>query len=247
MKAKVAVAAGVTVDGKLGSNMPEPWKPLTGLGELDDAATAQQRGPRAADGVHAIQSDAPRCALCGDAIFGEFYRVNMKLACAKCGVEARGGSALASTSSFRDGLLYGMFAAGVSMAVYAGFTIVTHFYLGYVAVAVGWLIGKAMMRGSQGEGGPRFQIAAVVLTYLSISLAAVPIRVENVSGAGDVNWGSELFPLALWGLASPILYLQYPIFGFIGLVLLLVGMRTAWRLTAARRLIVEGPHPVVIA
>jgi hypothetical protein len=71
--------------------------------------------------------------------------------------------------------------------------------------------------------------------------------VENVSGAGDVNWGSELFPLALWGLASPILYLQYPIFGFIGLVLLLVGMRTAWRLTAARRLIVEGPHPVVIA
>jgi hypothetical protein len=140
-----------------------------------------------------------------------------------------------------------MFAAGVSMAVYAGFTIVTHFYLGYVAVAVGWLIGKAMMRGSQGVGGPRFQIAAVVLTYLSISLAAVPIRVENVSGAGDVNWGSELFPLALWGLASPILYLQYPIFGFIGLVLLLVGMRTAWRLTAARRLIVEGPHPVVIA
>jgi hypothetical protein len=173
--------------------------------------------------------------------------VNLKLACAKCGVAARSGSALSSDSSFTDGLLHGIFAAGVSMVVYAGFTIITHLYLGYVALGVGWLIGKAMMKGSKDVGGRKFQIAAAVFTYLSISLAAVPIRAMNFSRAGDVNWGSELFPLAMWGLASPLLYLQYPLFGFVGLVLLLVGMRTAWRMAAARRLIVEGPHTVVIA
>jgi hypothetical protein len=87
----------------------------------------------------------------------------------------------------------------------------------------------------------------VTLTYLAISLAAIPIRVAAFSAAGDMNWGAELFPLALWGLISPILYLQYPIFGFVGLVLLLVGMRIAWRMTAARRMIVDGPHTAVVA
>jgi hypothetical protein len=228
------------------AQMPESWKPLTGLGELEDAAKEQQRKPRAADSVYAIKSEAPRCSLCGSPIIDEFYRVNLGLACAKCGVAARSGSPVTSTSSYTNGLLSGIFAAGVSMLAYAAFTIATHFYLGYVAVGVGWIIGKAMMKGSEGVGGPRYQVTAVVLTYLSISLAAIPIRVFTFSSASDMNWASELMPLALWGLASPILYLQYPIFGFIGLILLFVGMRTAWRLTAVRRLVVDGPHPVII-
>jgi hypothetical protein len=227
--------------------MPEPWKPLTGLGELEDAAKEQRRRPRAAEGEYAIKSEAPRCALCGSPIFIEFYRVNSKLACAKCGVAARSGRALASPDSFMHGLTYGVFAAGVAMAVYALFTIFTHLYLGYVAIAVGWLIGSAIMKGSKGVGGPRYQRAAVILTYLAISLAAVPIRVAAFSAVGDMNWGNELLPLALWGLISPILYLQYPIFGFVGFVLLIAGMRIAWRTTAARRMLVDGPHAVLVA
>ncbi|MGD0736201.1 MAG: hypothetical protein ABR976_13690 [Terracidiphilus sp.] len=227
--------------------MPEPWKPLTGLDELEDAAREQKRRPRAADGEYAIKSEAPRCALCGSPILIEFYRVNSKLACAKCGVAARSGYALASPDSYVHGLTYGVFAAAVAMAVYALFTIVTHFYLGYVAVAVGWLIGKAMMKGSKGVGGPRYQMAAAILTYLAVSLAAVPIRVASFSAAGDMNWGSELLPMALWGLLSPVLYLQYPVFGFVGLLLLIAGMRIAWRTTAARRMLVDGPHTVLVA
>jgi len=42
-------------------------------------------------------------------------------------------------------------------------------------------------------------------------------------GCRDMNWGNELLPLALWGLISPILYLQYPIFGFVGFVLLIAA------------------------
>jgi len=133
------------------------------------------------------------------------------------------------------------------MAVYAGFTIVTHLYLGYVAVFVGWLVGKAMLKGSKGVGGPSYQRTAALLTYLSISLAAVPIRVFTFAFASDMRWGSEIVPLITWGLLSPILYLQYPFVGFIGLILLFVGMRTAWRLTGVQRMVVDGPHPVVIA
>jgi hypothetical protein len=227
--------------------MPEPWKPLTGLDELESAATEQRRRPRPADGEYAIKSEAPRCALCGSPIYIEFYRVNSKLSCAKCGVAARKGYAVQDPAAYSQGMAHGVFAAGVAMALYALFTIVTHFYLGYVAVGVGWLIGKAMMKGSKGIGGPRYQLAAVVLTYLAVSVAAVPIRVASFSAAGDMNWGHEMLPLALWGVFSPILYLQYPIFGFVGLVLLIFGMRIAWKTTAARRMLVDGPHTVLVA
>jgi hypothetical protein len=225
--------------------MPKTWKPLTGLNELEEGAQQLRRRPRAGGGASAIKSGAPRCALCGSPIYHEFYRVNMKQACAKCGVAARSGGMQESASAFRDGVLYGGFVAALVMFLYAGFTIVTHLYLGYLAVGIGWLVGKGMMKGSKDVGGPRYQIWAVILTYFSISLAAVLIRVANFAAAGDMSWGKELFSLVLWGVLSPILYLQYPLFGFIGLVLLLVGMRTAWRITAERSLIVEGPHALV--
>ena len=47
--------------------------------------------------------------------------------------------------------------------------------------------------------------------------------------------------LALIGLASPFLDLASPMQGIIGLIILLVGVRIAWRLTAARSLKVDGP------
>jgi hypothetical protein len=40
---------------------------------------------------------------------------------------------------------------------------------------VGWLVGKAMMKGSNGMGGRRYQVAAVILTYFAISVAEIPI------------------------------------------------------------------------
>jgi hypothetical protein len=48
--------------------------------------------------------------------------------------------------------------------------------------------------------------------------------------------------LALLGIASPLLDLQNPVHGIIGLVILFVGIRFAWRFTAGRRISVSGPH-----
>jgi hypothetical protein len=45
--------------------------------------------------------------------------------------------------------------------------------------------------------------------------------------------------LVLWGIASPFLELQYGVFGIIGLVILFVGLRIAWRVTAAKRRIAD--------
>jgi hypothetical protein len=47
-----------------------------------------------------------------------------------------------------------------------------------VALAVGWLVGKGITKGANGMGGRRYQIAAVGLTYLAISLSAIPIGIS---------------------------------------------------------------------
>ena len=47
--------------------------------------------------------------------------------------------------------------------------------------------------------------------------------------------------LALIGLVSPFLGLANPMQGVIGLIILFVGLRIAWRMTAGRQVNILGP------
>jgi len=215
-----------------------------------------------------------RCAACNQSITAYYYRVNGKMACESCTERLRRELPQDSHVAYVRGLIFGIIAAILGMIFYAGFTIVTGFYIGYVSLAVGWLVGKAIMLGSKGLGGKRYQIAAVVLTYAAVSLAAVPIAIhyqisaknersaietKSLSSPSDKTAQSEpakpdsempkmsftaaLAQLLLIGLASPFLELQDPLHGVIGLVILLVGIRIAWRITqGSRRLDVQGPY-----
>lgn len=100
------------------------------------------------------------------------------MACEGCVQELQRRQPSDSHTGYVRGLLFGVGAAIVGMAGYAGFTVLTGFYIGYVSLAVGWLVGKAMMLGSKGIGGRRYQIAAVILTYAAVSIAAVPIAIS---------------------------------------------------------------------
>jgi hypothetical protein len=215
-----------------------------------------------------------RCRICNNAIFDDYYRVNNQMACAKCAGEARDGQPSDSHAAFARGLLLGGGAAILGLVAYAAFTITTNFYFGYIALGVGWFVAKAMLKGSNGIGGRRYQIAAVLLTYAAISVAAVPIGIASIlkhnkdkvvqqkpaddtatddSGAAQngtqssrqrSGLGGLVIQLVLWGLASPFLELQDPVHGLIGLVILFVGLRIAYQMTAARPLEVDGPYRV---
>ena len=119
-----------------------------------------------------------RCRICGNLIAGEYYRVNAQMACAQCASEARSGQPKDSHAAFLRALLLGAGGALIGLVAYAGFAIVTGLTIGYVALLVGWLVAKAMMKGSNGVGGTRYQITAVALTYAAISLSSVPILIS---------------------------------------------------------------------
>ena len=184
-----------------------------------------------------------RCGLCGTPLASEYYRVHGRTACAGCASAAQNGQANGQkNTAFTRALPFGIGAAAVGLAGYAAFTIATNFYIGYVALGVGYIVARAMKAGSGGLGGRPFQIVAVILTYLAIALAEIPIALwevrAHIPSGRMLAVVIRLLPIAL---TSPIRELRDPIHGLINLVILFVGLRIAWRGTAAPMATVEGP------
>jgi hypothetical protein len=207
---------------------------------------------------YAGQPGTDRCQFCQQPIGARYYRVNNRMACPACTEKAAHAVPQDSHAAFVRALLFGTGAAVAGLALYATVEIATGWIIGYVSLAVGWMVGKAMMAGSNGIGGRRYQIAAVLLTYAAVSMAAIPVAISESAkerkahpqpqieqpSAPDgesapptkqrPNLGMALVTLALIGLASPFLDLfqaSTP-FALIGLVILFVGIRIAWRITA---------------
>jgi hypothetical protein len=118
------------------------------------------------------------CHFCQTPVSGSYYRLNSQLACGACAEQVRSRLPQDSHAAYTRALLYGIGAAIVGLILYAVFEIETGLIIGYLSLAVGWMVGKAMMKGSNGLGGRRYQITAAVLTYAAVSMAAIPIWIH---------------------------------------------------------------------
>jgi hypothetical protein len=218
--------------------MANGYKSITGLVDTSAPAPVQpgQAAPQFGTAEYGKAATVLSCTVCGGPIVGKTFTIAGKPACMKCALPT--GTSADSHAAYVQALIFGVLAAAAGLACYATFTIVTHFYFGYVALGVGWMVAKAMMAGSKGVGGTRYQIAAALLTYAAISLASVPIHIARWMQAGrDIDWGRQIGPLVVDGLLSPFLNLRFGLFGIIGLVILFVGIRIAVRLTKEKSVV----------
>lgn len=127
-------------------------------------------------------------------------------------------------------ILFGIGGAIAGAACYGLFIGLTHINIGYLAILVAWLIAKAMTTGSGGQGGRAYQISAVVLTYGAVAAANAGVWWWVNSRAGAQ---ASVFGAAIYGLGFPIFRFQLsPVSGLIGLFILFIGMRAAWRMTS---------------
>jgi hypothetical protein len=228
-----------------------------------------------------------RCKSCETTLTGRYYRINGALACENCADRLKQQIPKDTHSAFVRGLLFGLGGAFLGLILYAAFGILTGLVIGYVSLAVGYIVGKAIKLGSGGLGGRRYQVAAALLTYSAVSVAAIPIYVSQIvkdkktekqsmvqhalpqapsaaqqqdpaaSGSTapqkppsqapvdpqkpSMGLGAALGLAVLVGLASPFLALQDPFHGIIGLIILFVGIRIAWQLTAGVKVDILGP------
>jgi len=206
---------------------------------------------------------------------GSYYRVNGAVACERCKEQLDAQLPKDGHAAFVRGLMFGVGGAILGLILYSAFGIITGLEIGYISLAVGYIVGKAMNMGSRGIGGRRYQVVAVILTYAAVSMSAIPIGISQYAkekkaqpqahvpkppSADHESVNPELAPtpapqpekpkmglgaalagLAVLGLASPFLELQDPFHGVIGLVILLVGIRIAWQLTANPKIEILGP------
>jgi hypothetical protein len=219
--------------------------------------------PQFATAEYSSQPGTAVCKSCGQAIGGAGYRDNGVLTCANCAERIRQQVPKDSHATFVRGISFGFGGAILGLVIYVAFALSTGWVIGYVSLAVGYIVGKSIIMGSRGLGGRRYQVAAVLLTYSAVSLAAVPIAVHQMkhrnveqhaqtSGAEAVS-APRISParavgiLTLVGLASPFLELSNPTHGIIGLVILFVGIRIAWKITAGRAVTIVGPLDEIAA
>ena len=101
------------------------------------------------------------------------------MACPGCAEKMRSEIATDKHAAYVRALTYGIGAAVVGLIGYALIAILLQgWVISYMSIGVGWLVGTAMMKGSNGVGGRRYQIAAALLTYAAVSMAAVPIWIH---------------------------------------------------------------------
>lgn len=122
-------------------------------------------------------SDKEVCKSCNQSLSGSYYRINGSLACTNCATQLKSQLSVDTHSTFVRGILFGIGGAILGMVLYSAFGIITGLVIGYLSLAVGWLVGKAIRFGSGGIGGRRYQIAAVVLTYFAVSMSAIPMGI----------------------------------------------------------------------
>jgi hypothetical protein len=135
--------------------------------------------PQFGTAEYATKPGGNLCEFCQQPLSGSYYRVNAARACPGCAERMRGEIDRDKHAAYVRALTYGIGAAVVGLIGYALIAILLQgWVISYMSIGVGWLVGTAMMKGSNGVGGRRYQIAAILLTYAAVSMAAVPIGIH---------------------------------------------------------------------
>jgi hypothetical protein len=179
---------------------------------------------------------AKACTGCHQPIAGDYYDVNGQPFCPACKASlAQAHGAEAGTAALGRALVAGVAAGAVGSALFYVVERISGYRLSIIAIAVGFLVGRAVRWGTGGRGGVLYQAMAVVLTYVAIAFSELPFllaRTRDPIGLLDVP------ALTTYLLGLPIRQ------GFespMGLVIIGIGLYEAWMFTAPVRLAISGP------
>jgi hypothetical protein len=109
------------------------------------------------------------CAACKQRITTTYYEINGTVTCQRCRSQILGAWNRGSPGArFAKALGLGAVAAALGAALYFGIEALTGYEFGLVAIVVGFMVGAAVHKGSNGRGGWRYQVLAMFLTYSAV-------------------------------------------------------------------------------
>ncbi len=156
-------------------------------------------------------------------------------------VAFRGGSAVARVIK---ATVFGAPAAIVGAVLYFAILVATHANIGLVAIAVGYIVGRAVRKGSENRGGQFYQFLAVFLTYTSIGLMVFAARGGVLEVVAPVSAWDVLRRVVFEIFSLPVTNaMERPISGLI----YCFALYEAWKLNAPARLVFNGPFQISAA
>src|SRR5262249_9763472 len=160
-----AVSAATITNPMLPSDDPEPFTKL----DLNKAVEEPEAVVPAAESLQLRTAEIPGlnrrlCSACNNGFEGEYYHMAGLVACPKCAQERLADrSRKGGWMEVGRAALFGLGAAAAGSALYAIIAAVTGFHFSLVAIVVGVFVGKAVLHGSRGIRGCRFQVVAALV------------------------------------------------------------------------------------
>jgi hypothetical protein len=181
------------------------------------------------------------CGYCKKPLSVQYWQIAKRPACADCrAIVQRELEAGRSPKRFAGAAGYGALAAVAGCVGWMLVSMLCKAQIGFVAIGVGYLVGRAVRKGAGGQGGTRYQVLAMFLTYSAIALAGLPSIMEVVRSSPTGEPASLPFLVAF--------AYELPFLGgtrnIIGLFIIGIGLYEAWKLTRALPLHVLGPFPI---
>jgi hypothetical protein len=195
------------------------------------------------ESVEPISGQSPlSCTSCNEKIQNSYFEVNKKIYCDPChDVIAKILNSDVNILQFIKAVIAGLGAAILGAGIWYAVVALIPMQFGFIAILVGFLIGKAVRWGSDGRGGLPYQILAVLLTYCAI----VAMYVPHIYQAVTAKEGLQSLTIGSW-----LIILKYslmvPFYGGVenifGLVIIGVGLYEAWKFTQRVPLTITGPY-----
>ena len=216
------------------------------------------------------QPAGPVCALCQKPITTYYYEAGGQVVCSSCKNKVQASNVRGvAASGFLRATLFGLGGAAAGAAVYYAVLATTGYEVGLIAILVGFMVGYAVRLGARGQGGRRYQIVALTLTYLAIGSTYVPLvmrefpssqtaAADSTGAAGDSGTADTVTAAVgpvgmLVGLAGLVaLAAAMPILvgisGFpsslISVLIVAFALHQAWRMNGRVNVTFTGPFKV---
>jgi hypothetical protein len=126
----------------------------------------------------AAAESGQNCLVCHQPIVSTYFALGDKLLCPACCARVNAGPTGSRLGRVTKASFMGLGAGLVGALIWFAIRRVTHLEIGLVAVLVGFMVGKAVRKGSGDRGGRRYQVLAVVLTYCCIAANYMPDVLE---------------------------------------------------------------------
>ncbi|MDQ6830165.1 MAG: hypothetical protein M3081_15010 [Gemmatimonadota bacterium] len=138
------------------------------------------------------------CSECRTVLRSHYFVLNERPLCARC--QQPYSIALAHGSGVKAAgraILYGLGAAVAGIVLMAAVLLTVGFARYFCAIAIGYLVGKAVNAATKGVGGWGYQLLAVVLTYFAIGIGlATPAVAELVNASRAARHAGSAAPIA---------------------------------------------------